>query len=114
MSVEALWSVEFKSNLQLFGSGVVIFETGRVFGGDSTFYYVGDYEVRNNEIEGLISITNYSGNNHSVIGSGNNFNIRLKGPIKSPKMELAGHRVDAPDVKVIVSLIRRAELPNPK
>lgn len=41
--LEALWSVEFQSSFGLQGNGVVVFETGRVFGGDSTMIYVGNF-----------------------------------------------------------------------
>jgi hypothetical protein len=43
--LEALWSVGFITGQGLHGAGVVIFETGRVFGGDSYFYWVGSYRV---------------------------------------------------------------------
>lgn len=41
--IEALWSVEFMSNLQGAGAGVAVFETGRVLGGDAGYTYVGKY-----------------------------------------------------------------------
>lgn len=111
--LEALWSVQFISNLQVFGSGVVIFETGRVLGGDATFYYVGDYETKDGQVDGVISITNYNGSNLSIVGPGNNFKIKLSGKINTPQMELSGFRIDAPNIKVAVRLTKRAELPNP-
>ena len=43
MSLEALWSVEFRSNLGNLGGGVVMFKTGRVLGGDGSFYFLGDF-----------------------------------------------------------------------
>jgi hypothetical protein len=52
--LEALWSVSFQSNAQLGpmgGTGVVVFETGRVFGGDSTMIYTGKFRVVNDVIE---------------------------------------------------------------
>ena len=33
--LEALWSVEFVSNVNDSGAGVVVLETGRILGGDS-------------------------------------------------------------------------------
>lgn len=35
--IEALWSVEFVAANGNYGGGVVIFESGRIFGGDSSF-----------------------------------------------------------------------------
>jgi hypothetical protein len=45
MSIEALWTVTFTSNLGVGGAGVVIFETGRLFGGDPDYIYLGEYKV---------------------------------------------------------------------
>lgn len=109
--LEALWSLEFISNLQAYGAGVVIFETDRVFGGDATFYYVGTYEVKDGQIEGMIDIRNYAGSNVSIVGVGNNFKLKISGKISAPVMELAGYRIDDPSIKFAVRLTRRADLP---
>lgn len=45
MSIEALWTVTFGSNLGMSGAGVVVFETGRLFGGDPDYIYLGKYDV---------------------------------------------------------------------
>ena len=58
--LEALWSAKFESNLGIFGSGVVIFETGRVFGGDGEYYYTGNYEVNKDEINGKLLVVHYT------------------------------------------------------
>ena len=34
-SIDKLWTVEFISNLRIFGSGIAVFDAGRIFGGDS-------------------------------------------------------------------------------
>lgn len=41
--LEALLSVEFVSNVQGSGAGVVVIETGRILGVDSSYLYVGKY-----------------------------------------------------------------------
>lgn len=43
--LEALWSVEFLSTAQGYGAGVIVLESSRVFGGDSTYFYIGSYEL---------------------------------------------------------------------
>ena len=45
MSVEALWSVSFQSNFGMRGDGIVVFESGRVLGGDSVMIYTGHYRI---------------------------------------------------------------------
>jgi hypothetical protein len=46
MGIEALWSLEFVSTEDSYGAGVVIFETNKIFGGDSLYYYLGNYETK--------------------------------------------------------------------
>lgn len=45
--IEALWSAEFTSNVGNFGAGVAVLETDRILGGDSQYYYVGNYQIVN-------------------------------------------------------------------
>ncbi len=69
MSIEALWTVEFISNLQVFGSGVVVLETGRVFGGDAQYYYLGDFDVKHGEdVSVNVKITHFAGAGYSIFG----------------------------------------------
>jgi len=43
--LEALWSVEFVAPGQNnINAGVVIFESSKLFGGDSWYYYTGSYK----------------------------------------------------------------------
>ena len=45
--IEALWSTEFRDgNNQMFGSGIVVFENGKVLGGDRGFTFVGNYSIK--------------------------------------------------------------------
>lgn len=109
--IEALWTVEFASNLQMFGRGVVVFESERVFGGDASFYYLGDYKITNGEIKGCIEITNYGGVPSSVVGPGEKIRLNISGKLKLPIMELQGCRVDHPNIIISIRCTKRAELP---
>ena len=42
MSIEALWAVHFTAAIR--SAGIIILESGRIFGGDSWTYYTGNYE----------------------------------------------------------------------
>ena len=53
--IEALWSVDFSTNLGMHGFGIAVFETKRILGGDSGMIYVGSYEV--------LSIVKYTSKN---------------------------------------------------
>ena len=77
-SLEALWTIRFdapggdESNLR---SGVVIFETGRVFGGDAGYAYVGTFEVDGTNIRGAARILRHDPTIHSIFGDGEDFQI---------------------------------------
>ena len=111
--LEALWSVEFDSNLATIGAGIAVFETGRVLGGDSAFMYVGSYEVRNETATARIKCTKYStiGNMQSIFGPLNKFHLELSGKPDEKAMTLTGHVVENPALKITIKAIRRAELP---
>lgn len=109
--IEALWSVEFVSNMNFLGAGVVVFETGRVFGGDSQYYYIGDYQIKNGMLEGSIEVTHYSGEPWSIFGILTNFRLNISGQPNKKTFDLRGYLVEDPTKKIQIRLTRRAELP---
>jgi len=109
--LEALWSVEFSSNLGMKGAGVAVFETGRVLGGDSSYYYVGDAEVVNSILRAKLEVTHYSGPRNSVVGNYDRYHLEISGPVNRNQMILQGHVVEDPRIKMAFRLTRRAELP---
>jgi hypothetical protein len=113
MSVEALWSVEFFSNQEIFGSGVAVLETQRVLGGDSQYTYVGEYDVQNNSFNARITVRHYSGEPFSVFGNREEFNLILSGAPEQQTFEVNGYIEGEPQNEINIRLTRRAELPNP-
>lgn len=109
--LEALWSVEFVSNLNIFGSGVVVFETGRIFGGDGQYYYTGKYEVKNGLLNGEIDVVYYSGEPWSVFGTLKQFSLSLSGQPKESTFDIEGTLNQDPSKKILIRLTKRAELP---
>jgi len=109
--IEALWTAEFVSNENVWGTGVVIMETQRVLGGDGQFFYVGRYETRNGEIKATIDVNHYAWVPGSIFGDLREFSLKLEGTVEKNQFELDGHMVDQPDKLVKIRLTRRAELP---
>jgi len=109
--LEALWSVEFVSNLQSFGAGVAVFETGRVFGGDSQYYYLGTFRVANGVAQANIKVNHCFGLPSSIFGPMKKFNLKLTGQPNTPVMELRGHLVEDPKLQIYIRLTKRADLP---
>lgn len=110
--LEALWSVEFQSSFGMYGNGVVVFETGRIFGGDSAMIYVGNFRVSNGTIDADINVKKYANvpGMSSVVGF-NDFNLKVSGKPDASSMVLAGYVIEDPSRKITIRADRRAELP---
>ena len=114
--VEALWSIEFMSNhTRLGGYGVVVLETDRILGGDSSFVYIGEYEydAKSGVMQAKVRCTNDRKSQISVIGL-DDFELNLKGQLNdgnSRSFTLQGQVAKRPELDLQVRLTRRAELP---
>ena len=61
MGIEALWTMQFhNTNGPASSAGVVVFESGRIFGGDSCYYYIGNYEVDGMTIHGRVKSVRFN------------------------------------------------------
>ncbi len=109
--LEAMYGIEFESNLNIAGYGVVILETGRILGGDSSFAYVGNYEVKNENIHVTVKCTNDRESLQSIFGDIKEFNLVLDGKPEHDGFVLQGHMVEKPEMQIALKLTRRAELP---
>ena len=109
--LEAMYGIEFISNINIAGHGVVILETGRILGGDSSFVYVGSYEVKNENIHATVKCTNDRESLQSVFGDIKEFNLILDGKPDHNEFTLQGHMVEKPEMQIALKLTRRAELP---
>lgn len=110
--LEALWTVEFVSDNRNYGTGVIVFDTGRIWGGDASYYYIGTGRADNSGIvQAEIQVTHYNGPPSSIFGPLEKFTVRLKGKVEAPVMLLQGVLEEAPERKIAIRCTRRAELP---
>lgn len=109
--IEAMYGVEFVSNRQDAGYGVVVFESGRIFGGDSSCVYIGDYSVHDGAIRANVRVTNDRGTMQSIFGPIKEFTVTGEGKIAHNEFILSGRMKEHPDMTVTVKFTRRAELP---
>lgn len=112
--IEAMYGLTFVSNTDNNnngGFGVVVLETGRVLGGDSSFVYVGSYEVENGIIKADVKCTNDRGLLDSIFGNLKEFNLHLEGKIDKKEFIANGYMIEKPEQKIVVQFTRRAELP---
>ena len=111
MSIEAMWTARFQSNKGAFGAGIVVLETERVFGGDSQYYYVGDYGVDGNQIFIRLTVTHYANDVDSIFGPLREFTVALKGEMNEKEMDLKGQANQDDDLQIHLIMRRVAELP---
>ena len=109
--LEAMYGIEFNSNMNDGGYGVLVLETGRIFGGDSSFVYIGNYVFENGLVKADVKCTNDRNLLRSVFGNLKEFNLHLEGKPQHEGFVLQGHMVENPAMKIDVKLTRRAELP---
>lgn len=70
MNIEAMWTIQFGSMSQSLGAGILILETGRAFGGDTSFAYVGSYDVGAGGVSGKLRVSRHSPGLPSIYGDG--------------------------------------------
>ena len=66
-SIEGMWAVWFQGVVGM-GSGIVVLETGKVFGGDSSWHYRGDYTIQDDRFSANVEVTHYGAPGNAVTG----------------------------------------------
>lgn len=89
--VEALWAVYFVvPNLGNQRAGVVVLENGTVRGGDSAYYYVGNFQIKDGVLSTNVEITHFAGQPNNVFGALTKVNVQLTGKIEYQEFVLKG------------------------
>jgi hypothetical protein len=124
--IEAMYGVEFVSNvndlqpggraIDDMGYGVVIFETGKILGGDSSYVYVGKYRTENGVLKVNVKVTNDRKVLTSIFGDLDEFHLYGEATLKAGEYQIKefivhGEMVEHPAMKIAVKFTRRAELP---
>lgn len=119
MSVEGLWALLTNQHDDLThfeAGGVVVLESGRVFGGDSAMAYLGSYEVTGSEI--AIDVESFTHNpswTHGLnvfgITGAERVAIRVEAVIKGELIFGNLWRKEAPEQRLFGRLVKIADLP---
>src|SRR5580700_6450871 len=73
--IEGLYVVEFGDvaiggqTYTYWNGGVAVLETNRIFGGDSGYYYVGNYTIKDSQFEATVKIVKHSPTWEDAFGS---------------------------------------------
>lgn len=105
-----LWTIEFISTMNRFGAGVLVLNNGRLLGGDNGYYYLGNYDVKDNNIRGKVAVTRFNKNIISVFGDVDHFSLTFDGQIKPDLIEAVASFGNTPDFKIRIICKKKVDL----
>jgi hypothetical protein len=119
MNVEALWVAYFgDATLPTIipgysNAGTVVLETGRLFGGDFAYYYVGSYRLEgDNRFMARATITHFNGPLTDAFNLGlPSFEIAIEGTVSEREIKAQMFLAADPTRSLPLRLERKAELP---
>ncbi len=112
MNLEALWTMECVTDEGIGGTGIAVFETGRIFGGDSAYYYIGRFEVSGEVLSGELTVTHYAGPRSPVFRPLERLMLSICGRLSEPVMYLTGHPNLDPQRTIRFTCTKREDLPS--
>ncbi len=98
--LNGLWTVEFSSALNIVGKGVLVLSDGRLFGGDSGYYYSGNFKVDGNTVSGTIEATRFDINSVSVFGDIGDFSLSFDGTVSGATIDGLAKLKDIPSIEM--------------
>jgi len=108
--LEGFWIVQF-AGMEGKGGGVVLFERGKVFGGDSGFTYIGTCEEVDGKARAKVLVQNFDPLIGNVLGIKGDFWLHLElAPSGSNELRGQASTPAAPGFGLKVKLTRRARL----
>ena len=108
--VDGLWTVEFISSLNRIGKGVIVFNNNRLLGGDSGYYYSGNFTVENDIITGTANITRFDVNSISVFGDIGQLSLSFEGSVSGSSINGWASRRDNPMMRIRIVCNKKEEI----
>jgi len=112
MTVEGLWTTQFEGVPNFLGGGVVMLLNGRIYGGDSEYFYSGLYSQTGPKFEAMVEVKAFAPAPTSVFGlKEQQFSVRIQGDIIGDNIAAIGMRPDFPQARLSMRLKKRADFP---
>lgn len=111
--VEKFWLVEFSSSVGMIGKGVAVMENGKIFAGDSGYYYIGFYNIENDRLNAQVKITRHNPQHISVFGNLETAEISFKNQTVNGGLDgqtIKGALIDNPAMQIAVKFTKISEL----
>ncbi len=108
--MEGLWTVEFGSNVGMFGGGVVVLANGKVMGGDGGYFYLGEFKLNARHFHASIKVSPFIEGYESVFKTlGQTLTLELVGSMTDETHAVAqGHPAGRPDLRLGVKMTKRS------
>jgi hypothetical protein len=108
--MKGLWIAEFGSSSGIFGGGVAVLWNGTISGGDSGYYYLGTYEIKDKTFTASLRVIPFIENFPSVFKTVNEtLTLNLVGTVIDEEHIIAqGHPDGKPELKFGAKLSKRA------
>jgi len=108
MPMDGLWIVKLTAP-QITGSGVVVFANGKVFGGETGFYYLGTYDDDGGVVKARIVVRNFDPNIPSGFGAGD-YDMDVSAIMQGDEMTGTAVVTGRPQYSLGVRLTKKANL----
>lgn len=111
--VEGLWTGVLPQPAGLEVGCVFVLEAGKLYGGDSFFYYEGRYEVEDGvSLNAQVTVKHYAGDSLTLFGDRKKiYNVSVGGVIVIDTIEATFTRPEFPGLKPRIQFVRREYLP---
>jgi len=111
MSADGIWSTEVLGVFGWESTGILVLDQGRAIDGGNHHYSTGRYAVRDGHIRISLAVE-YYGTPRTIFGAADKtLNVEINGHLAGGTIEGSAHRLDRPDQKATIKLIRRSALP---
>ena len=107
--MEGFWTVQFKG-VQGFGTGVVVYIAGHVFGGDSAVMFTGTYDLQGDAVSIRIHVKQMVAGLMTVMGR-TEYDLDLAGTLNGDTLKLAGN-IPGTEDRLSATLMKQCDLPS--
>jgi|ERR1039458_979979 hypothetical protein len=109
MTVDGFWIVRF-TGAEICGSGVVVLANGKLFGGESGFYYVGTYEADGRMLKARAMIRNFDPAVQSGFGIVGDYGMDISAVLQDNEMTGTAMITNQPKHSLGIHLTKKANL----
>jgi T3SS negative regulator,GrlR len=111
MSVDALWTIEFETASRWTNGGVVVLDAGRIFGGDSQYYFQGTYRFAAGGLTADIHVSHYHGAVQTAFGdAAREFDVKIEADVAKDGQDVFGSATRGGFPTIHLRMKRRAAL----